>query len=549
MEKEQIKTYILNCKREAEDATSHRREAWKELWDLYQNKQDNSNKMPWQSKCFIPRVYMTIEQASSVVKRAVMSARSLWSLESKDADILPVEAISAINDKFVDDVEESNFADVYGEDIKTAFLLGCGVVKCLWDKGLTFESIERENIFIDPKFKPSQHKPPKYIIERKVMDLAKFKKMAKKVNKSAKKDVYDTQILDKLEEDYREQCVKAEEMERKGLSEFANVNSRVEILEYWGDIVDDDKQTIQERQLVVLVNGKYIIRHQKNPFRHGRPPYTPTVPVVYPHRGAAGISLVEPIVSLQYTLNNAANMLMDNLNFSTNKSYEVNVNQCLNPQNLTQLYPGKLVKKNTANRVIDEVKTSNVGQDVFASIDMLHKFIEKGTAVTEFVEGSAGKTKTLGETQIKTAQAQGWFDTIARDLERMSLAPLIKMAFSVWVQFSNNGLNQNIMNDIRFKVGGLSVMVRKQEQSRDVQEAIVMSMQSPELNSMTKTKDLWKKYLDIKGLGEMYTEKEPQAPTMDQRLQVDQKATQDAQDAVANMTPEQQMQTLQRLQA
>ena len=63
MEKEQKRTYILNCYQEADDATDHRRDAWRELWNLYQNKQDNSAKMSWQSKTFIPRIYMTVEQA------------------------------------------------------------------------------------------------------------------------------------------------------------------------------------------------------------------------------------------------------------------------------------------------------------------------------------------------------------------------------------------------------------------------------------------------------------------------------------------------------
>jgi hypothetical protein len=547
MEKEQKKTYILNCKQEAEDSLQGRREAWRELWDLYQNKQDYSNKKGWQSRCFVPRVYMTIEQASSVVKRAVMSSKSLYGIESKDDSKIPSEMAGVIDDEFRCVLEDSNFAEVYGEQIKPAFLLGAGAVKVYWEKGLKFDHVEIENLYIDPKFKPSQFDPPKYVIERKTMDFHKFKRMAEKVNKKAKKSIYDMSVLDKIEQDFKDQQEHYDELTRKGMSNYTEVNKRVEILEYWGDVVDDDSGEIQENRLIVLINDQHVIRDQKNPFKHKSPPYILTVPVVYPHRGVAGISLVEPVVKLQYTLNNATNMLLDNLNFSVNKMYEVNVNNVLNPQNLTQLFPGKLVKKNTSNPVTQEVKTTNVGQDAFSAIDMVHKFIEKGTAVTEFVEGSAGKTKTALETQIKTAQSQGWFDTIARDIEKTSLTPLIKMAFSVWIQFSGNKMPQDVMDSLRFKVGGLTIMLRQQEQGQNLSQALAMSMQSPELGQMTETKTLWKKLLDLWGLSDAFTEK-PQAPTMDQRLSIEQKAQADAEGAVAQMTPEQQMQTLQQLQ-
>lgn len=548
MEKEKKRQYILHCKKAAEDATLHRRDAWRELWDLYQNKQDSTNKMPWQSRCFIPRIYMTVEQAASVIKRAVMSSKSLFSLETKDPDVIPQEQLDIIDRDFRDDLDESNFADVYGEQSKVALLLGAGVIKVYWDGGLKYDHIEIENVFVDPLYKSTQFKPPRYVIERKTMHLAEFKRMAEKINRQAGKDLYDMSVVKSIEEDFESQDKKAEENARKGYSEFTPINRRVEILEYWGDIIDDEAGTIEENRLIVVVNCEHVVRDQKNPFNHKRPAYIITVPVVYPHRGVAGISLVEPVVTVQYTLNNAVNMLLDNMNFSVNKAYEVNVNNVLNPQNLTQMYPGKLVKKNTSNPVIQEVKTSSVGQDAFTTVEMLHKFIEKGTAVTEFIEGSAGKTKTLGETQIKTAQAQGWFDTIARDLEKCSLAPLLRMSFSIWLQFHKEAKNlpKDIIDHIRFRVGGLTIMLRQQEQAQNISQALALSMKSPELNQLTNTRMLWKKLLSVWDLQDAYTE-EPQAPTMDQRVQVEGMAAENAKSAVSQMSPDQKMQLAQRM--
>ena len=78
--------YILNLKTEAEDATRDRRQAADELWSLYQNRQDYSRKKDWQSKIFVPKVFMSVEQATSVVKRAIMSPRRLFKLAPLDPD-------------------------------------------------------------------------------------------------------------------------------------------------------------------------------------------------------------------------------------------------------------------------------------------------------------------------------------------------------------------------------------------------------------------------------------------------------------------------------
>ena len=42
-----LKDYILERKMEAKDASKLRRDAWRELWNLYQNKQDFSKKQKW----------------------------------------------------------------------------------------------------------------------------------------------------------------------------------------------------------------------------------------------------------------------------------------------------------------------------------------------------------------------------------------------------------------------------------------------------------------------------------------------------------------------
>jgi len=533
LEDERRVQYILSSKQSAEDASRDRRKIWKELWLLFQNKQDYSSKSEWQSQIFIPKISMVIEQASTVVKQAVMATRKLFKMESK-------EDVSELQKKYKEKLDTSNFAQALGEAMKTSFLLGFGMVKCLWDEGLSFSNIDVANLFIDPDFSPNSDKKPGYIIEYKEMELASLIDMAKRINKAAGKSIYNIREINKIEEDYSNSDVDTERRERLGLKEYSKVNKMVQILEFWGDIVSEDGKKVKKNQLIFLANEKYIIRQQENPFWHEKPPYVPIVPVTYPFRGICGVSLVEPVVRLQYSYNNIMNLAIDNLNFSVNKVFEYNTGNVMNARNLTKLYPGKLIAKTGQGRALEEVRTSNVGQDVFQMLDLIKNEIEKGTAVTEFLMGTSGKSKTATEAELKTAQAQGLFNTIARDIEKNSIKPLIEMGYSLCVQF-----DEAPDIEIEFKVGGLSLLLVQREQVQRITEILGIALQSETLGRITNIKELWQKLLNFYNLDDVYEENQPLRP--DQKIQASQAGADRAREEVSKMSDEQIMQKVQQM--
>ena len=542
MKKDEKVQYILSLKKSSEDASRERRLAWKELWLLFQNKQDYSDKKKWQSQIFIPKISMVIEQATTIVKRAVMSTRKLFKMN------LPKEIKGQIHankleDAFKERLEESNFADAFSESVKSAFLLGFGAVKCLWDSGLSYRNVDVTDLFVDPDWVPNADEEPKFFIEYKEMDYAKLKAMAKRINAQAGRNVYNMAEINKIKEDYADHTKDVERRRRLGLSEYGKVDKRVQILEYWGDIVEKGrtgKEKLVPNQLCVLANERYVIRQQDNPFAHGKSPFVTIIPSVYPHRGISGISLVEPVVRLQYAYNNVMNLAIDNLNFSVNKMFEYNAANITNPRTLTQMFPGKLVSKTGTGKAMEEIRTTQVSQDVFQMLDLIRNEIEKGTAVTEFLLGTSGKAKTATEAELKTAQAQGLFNTIARDLENNSIKPLIGMGYDLSIQFDSfPDIN------IDFKVGGLSLILVQREQIQRITEILGMALQSETLATMTNVKVLWQKLLDFYNLDEVFEERQPLRP--DHIILLGQQVADRARDEVSNMSPEQITQKAQEL--
>jgi hypothetical protein len=231
-------------------------------------------------------------------------------------------------------------------------------------------------------------------------------------------------------------------------------------------------------------------------------------------------------------------MMLDNLNFTVNKVFEVNTASVLNAVTLTEIYPGKLIHKNGSNPALNQVETTQIGQDSFLMLQFLENEIQRGTAVTEFVMGLSGTAKTATEAQLKTSQAQGIFDVIARNIEVHSLRPLLTMAMDVLIQYGI--IPAEVKERYNINVGGLTLILQRQEQIQQIQGILGMAMQVPSIGKMTNVPMLYKKLLSLYNLADTYQEEANiQAPTTEQMDSIRQKAMEDADKYVGSITPEQ----------
>jgi hypothetical protein len=568
--------YVLDRQKESDDAAKPLREQWKELWQLYQNKQDWSNKASWQSKCFIPKIFMIVEAISAEIKKAVIHPKKLFKFELDDRQ--EQEAISQLNEQIIElegpdpgaanmmgelktqiqkiedrieirrkrmvqrekafkqELLNSNLANVYALMIKVALLLGIGVPKVLWDsrkKRAKFENVDVFNVSIDPSYMPFQEDRPGYLIERQVLDLARLRKLAR-----AKGSKYKKTEVKKIEDDAKKLEKQSEEQTRRGQGQHNRAKRTVELLQYWGDVIDKDDEKIEENMLLVVANGKYLIRKQKNPFKHELPPYIPTMPIPYPHRGQAGISLVQPMAKLQYAYNNIINMWLDNLNFTVNKAFTYDPNKLQDPKAMTAIYPGKKIPVNGENAV-NEIQVTPLKRDSFMVLSQIDREIQEGTRVTESVSGMGSKKKkTLGEIELNTAQSKGLFEVIGRDIEQNSLKQVLEMAYDLYSQFQRWEKREGNYN---FIVGGLSLIITQQQLTERVGQALTMSLQSPQLAQITDIKDLWLRFLSVFNLQDAYEEPDTHGQNLrpDQVQAIQNKADQDAKQTVARMSPQQ----------
>jgi hypothetical protein len=556
--------YIEKCLKRYDDAITDKHEVWAELWQLYQNHQDNSGKASWQSTAFIPKIFTQIEKSSGEVKRALMQIDKLFKfslndqeeqrrkiellIESKKAenaedigairgeiqktnDLLEMrrQLMSMDEKRFKQAITQTNFSQVYAEMIKGAFLLGLGVPKVVWSpthRRAVYDNVDANNISVSPDYKPSQMDPPSFIIERDMVELAELRRRAKAVNDAQGKAIYNMSAIRQIEKDSTHDEERADENRRRGLGDNTPFNSQVELHYFWGHVVDDEDYS-DRNTLLVMANRRHIIRAHPNRYRHGKPPYVLTTPIIYPHRGIHGVSLVESMATLIYSYNNLFNMALDNMNFSVNKMFEYNPNRIINPETCKVMYPGKMIPTNSDQQVMREIITTNVMGDVRPMAEFISKEMQEATGVTEFLTGVGGKAKTLGETRLKTMESKGMFDIIARDLEQTSIRPLLEMTYDLYEQFAGYTPREDTYG---INVGGISVQLQQDSIIQAAERVLVAASKSEAVAARTDLDYLIRRFYNTLNLGDAYKDPQEDQPplSLDQENAVAGRAMDDA---------------------
>lgn len=545
-----IVTYVDQQRTRAEDATRTFRLQWKELWQAYQSKQDYSGKASWQSKCFIPKVWMKIERAAGEIKRAMLQTKKLFKFELIDIEekaqiaklrtsmldeldaermgmiqteiqklerrIKAREEIKGIHEQqFKTAIAETNLVPVYSEMVKAAFLVSMGIPKVGWDvekKRATFKHVNALNFRIDPDYEPSSDTPPKFVIEDYEQTILALKREAKNINAALKaadpkaEAAYDIGAINELGEGTTDLEKRLREQEQKGLEHTGSPKGTLQMSQFWGDIPNEDGDGwLAQNAMVIIANANTCVRVSANPFQHGRAPYQLTIPIVYPHRGCAGNSLAGPVVKINYTYNNLWNLFVDNLNFTVNTMFQGNPTHLLDAKDKS-VYPGKFWAHNLgpSQTAISEVPVTPVQSDLLRALELIRQDMEEAMSVTRTLEGgSPAHKEPLGTTKLKTTQAQGFFDVIAWDLENTSLLPLLEMTYDLYVQFADYPARAD---NFRLRVGGISLMIQVQQMIDRIMQTLAVVGNAPPLAERTDVNWLWQRLLDLQSLSDAYVE-------------------------------------------
>jgi len=213
----------------------------------------------------------------------------------------------------------------------------------------------------------------------------------------------------------------------------------VELLQMWGDfrVADaDGKITVASNHVCVVMNRKWIIRFEPNPFWHGRKPY-----IFGTYRQKLGSPYgkgpLEPVIGLQHLVNTFSNQKADEISLLLSGSFKYVDDGVFEPDSAV-LYPGALIPVSDLNNLQPLVHSAPVAVG-YNEIQFLLSFIEDSTAASQFVTGGAatGGRKTATEASMTKQAGSERFMEVLKHIEDQVLTRCIEMFYQLNQQFMN----------------------------------------------------------------------------------------------------------------
>jgi hypothetical protein len=288
----------------------------------------------------------------------------------------------------------------------------------------------------------------------------------------------------------------------------------IKLTEYYGPCIIDD-ELVDEHCHIVLANDTEVLVYQTNPYWTKQPPYVAFSPLALPFR-TEGMGLIEMVREVNKALNRLANLSVDTLVYRLLPVFEVTPEVYENPEDFeTGLTPGKIFRRNLSGMGQEGIKPiefqdiSSGAIQVAAQLDRSH---QEGALVSEIQQALPRYrgAQSATEIELKQGNQDSFMGSMASDIERQALEPLVELAMNLIFQFIDTtsdprvasilGLNANVLagmsreevmeliqGDYKVKVRGLSGQLEKM----DMLQNLVQFM-----NLIGQNAEAWLPYID-----------------------------------------------------
>lgn len=507
---------LEDCQHESEDSNSNIRRVWDETWDAYQNNQDYSDKEDWQSAIVIPKAFSTVQQAKSIVRKAMTTSDDFYQLipigKIPREVQLQLEVARRIMSAFQNE-RQGNFPTAFVDATEMAFVTGQSMemIPTWKNNGFRWELVEPWKIYRDPNALPREPFSGNYWIHEEWVDVWLLKEMEKLGRLKHISDI----CAKAPDSDERNEKKKRAMQLYTGNKHFRSMRVR----EFWGTIIDDKGEMLLPTGTFMIAGDKVIKAPRANPYSYIRWPGVSFSPIPHLQR-YEGRGILEGVVELFETFNNLMNLHMDNLNWSVNPVRELAPGALNDPED-DEIFPGKVLLttlqglQGNALRLSDTRSTS---PEVLANAQMIEKLWQNSTFVSEFLEGLPGSRTeiTKGEVELKTEAGLGVFNSMARDLERGAQEALWAaydiisynldlghdVVKTVTADLDKSIVQQAFMNrtflydNANISVNGISNLIKRADMLKRI-EASMMKAESPTFGQYIRPYNLIKAYADI----------------------------------------------------
>lgn len=286
----------------------------------------------------------------------------------------------------------------------------------------------------------------------------------------AKDGVFDLEVVKKiqpmkLEEQTKQSWLRFGEMPRTTNGPTGDTGV-VKLTEYYGPILEDGEVT-ERYGHVLIANDTTTLINGKNQSWSRKPPYIGFSPVGLPFR-TEGVGLVEQVRQIDKALNRLANMSVDTLMFRLMPLFEISTEAFENPEDFdTGMVPGKMFRRNAqypALEGIKPVKFEDISQgsvQLAAELNVAHQEGSLISQIQQSIPRYRG-AQTATETSAMQDNQQSFFGSMAADIERSFLSPMVMMAVDLVMQYIDTANDPRVASVLGVEASVLAGMSREE---------------------------------------------------------------------------------------
>lgn len=520
----QVILCVTNFRNEADTAKRDRSLQNLENFDTYNLKEDFTYKKKGQSKEFMPKVFMAVEQITSFVQQGLADLGDEWySLENEpgvEQPIIKPEFIKKILDR---QLKKADFYGAVGDALKHGLLASLMIFKIhtKWvnkpqfraerkkeaggkqtvqllrykDKvcQLSIEVVSQKDWFPDPTGRGL------YLIHECEMDLHEIESMVK--SDKNPKGIYDAAAVAMLSGDNVDMMKDAIGSRESGQNvTMSSYRHRVQIQECWGTILDANGRVLHENVVCTVAKGRFLIQKPtpiSELFWHNRPPFV-VAPIVRVPHSVWHKALMDAPTKLNRAINELYNLSIDSACSAVFGVRQLRTDWLSDPTCVDDgITPGMTLETNSqcppGAKVMERVDTGVELTSGVQMLNMLNSEHQQATMTNDLRMGILPPRQVKATEVVESSQSiTGMLNGVCKALEVGAIDGVLELAWMTVIQhvddFDSAELRKILgpqvadqiakmtpeerfaetVNGIAFKVFGISNVLNKQKDFRRI---------------------------------------------------------------------------------
>lgn len=515
-------------------------------------KQDYSDKLEGQSREFLPKVAMAVEQDANFLQQGLTDISQAFSVEPSpglDADTMPVkpEEVKILMER---ELKKSFFLNHIGDTLKTGLLSSLMITKVHGEMKakykytakvklnsstgkisrklvkkedkywcLKLSPVRVQDYYCDPTNQNLYEMEDIYMDYYKVLQMANDGMYIKSVVEQLAGSSADSQMDDHRYERDRE--------ENKNSSN-AIYRKTIKLTEFYGNILSADGELLFENVMCTVANDTYLIQKPVPiPFWHGGSPYV-VAPIISVPGNKQGRALMDAPTMLNRAANEMFNLMLDGGMMAVHGIKQLRPSWLTDPSQVDNgVQAGTTLLVNDScppgQHAMERVDTSTIPSDGFTMFNLLNNEFYASALTNDLRMGVAPFRQVKATEVVEASQnISSMFKGMATQIEEQFVTPLLYKVWATIAQhmsdldsdevktligtqrfeaiknMTNEELFASTVEGTRFRVFGISENLNKQREFTKLQNMLQTIATSPILmQEFTKKYDFGKLLTEI----------------------------------------------------